>query len=1117
MASQRLGLATYFVPATGIDREVISTDIGRYLGNDARVKPGMHNVTPSAVSFIISHTDGAQNSKGEPIPGYFINSYRALTTDQLTSIKADSARWGAERTKIQTIGGLQGGDITYRSSLTRARQQQPSWDDTLQAAAPQAAAPQAAAPPEPHGVPLGYSLSQNYSYGAPVMHGLSRGPFQQPRSIFSPNNALYRDSREINQTYQPDNSVPQGSYNQPLLKPQGDQGQPAIPQQLSYLDSLPAPQEDQDKDYGYEDVFAVQQGQPPKPTSSRNSRYWDEHSDRDSDRRMDRHSFRFGQTQLFATVKELGNEAKPLAPAISQDTLGESVDSDVSPETLQSTLASGIIEDIKRLLDQHFSSVAKEDFVWLQELREHGYGTEEIAQLLANEQNDSPWIYFEPRHIPRGAITPDHHEASCVHMGGHEVGHRTGSSTATMDKKDYRLSWTSDNESLTYIEELCGIAGVVPNTRDLSKQVGSVKFVEEDDTLTASVSYHPDSKDEKDHKLPSHDDSSNILQALENLCSAIALAQRSGICCDSFTILQFSVISDHKVIELCRIKVRVVLDLYSEFLSFIANPRVEDWKGIFQGAALSSFTTTTFEGALDYYSLAVQFFSVGFSSYVKSHVGAMRPFFLDTSLSVIQLFGLQDKETQSPRLTASLHRLTCLDNMIQNPVLVFRQGQARKQKTQKSYNLLASPEDLVDTWGPGQFLTSSSMAGTHLSSILIGGGVIKPTSENNLVLHWSGDVEPRHNFSVRFSKTKKALIAGGAAVNMTCKSNRKEIWASFIGSLENLGTTADYWQFTEFQAGVAVMGQQFVGAQLQFNKTWTWHPGNSWKRQLLSLIADELPFNELDRPWGLQVSACTGVARRVPLRLLLADTMPTFARNLALPSGWTTLRQRGIIQALEQGGQVLKQWYDELCKLPNVQDLQILTTRLIKYILLVLRDTGIDRDHKTFIIACPQGYTTGQPISMYLPVPCENASLWAKILRDSENCATFACMTNLCLESEEHKCHQTNPWHCPSLDTAVQQVRLRKEPITISSQAWNLEIDSLYWIGVPESGLQARVMKSAKSPFPRLHISRSGIPEKTRARLGTMSRLFGPKMNRLREKQIEAWPAEDVLILSQSK
>ena len=42
MASARMG--TYFVPGAGIDREVITTDICRYLGPDALVKPGVYKV-----------------------------------------------------------------------------------------------------------------------------------------------------------------------------------------------------------------------------------------------------------------------------------------------------------------------------------------------------------------------------------------------------------------------------------------------------------------------------------------------------------------------------------------------------------------------------------------------------------------------------------------------------------------------------------------------------------------------------------------------------------------------------------------------------------------------------------------------------------------------------------------------------------------------------------------------------------------------------------------------------------------------------------------------------------------------------------------------------------------
>ena len=54
--------------------------------------------------------------------------------------------------------------------------------------------------------------------------------------------------------------------------------------------------------------------------------------------------------------------------AMPEEKLQEFVNSNVSPQTLQSNLASGRIEDAKRLLDRHFGSVAKGDFIWLQEL-----------------------------------------------------------------------------------------------------------------------------------------------------------------------------------------------------------------------------------------------------------------------------------------------------------------------------------------------------------------------------------------------------------------------------------------------------------------------------------------------------------------------------------------------------------------------------------------------------------------------------------------------------------------------------------------------------------------------------------------------------------------------------
>ncbi|OAA63344.1 transcription factor [Niveomyces insectorum RCEF 264] len=86
----------YFVPRDGIDREVITADICRYLGNDALVRPGTH-----------------PDDNGRIIQGYFITAYRNLTSAMIADLKNDSARWDAERRKHQS------GAVRYQDSHIR--------------------------------------------------------------------------------------------------------------------------------------------------------------------------------------------------------------------------------------------------------------------------------------------------------------------------------------------------------------------------------------------------------------------------------------------------------------------------------------------------------------------------------------------------------------------------------------------------------------------------------------------------------------------------------------------------------------------------------------------------------------------------------------------------------------------------------------------------------------------------------------------------------------------------------------------------------------------------------------------------------------------------------------
>ncbi|CAG8245170.1 unnamed protein product [Penicillium olsonii] len=79
----------YFIPGEGISREVIQADICRYLGNDALVRPGNHNGRP----------------------GFFIRAYRNLTSEMITDLKADSARWEADVSRRADLGYPRGSYI----------------------------------------------------------------------------------------------------------------------------------------------------------------------------------------------------------------------------------------------------------------------------------------------------------------------------------------------------------------------------------------------------------------------------------------------------------------------------------------------------------------------------------------------------------------------------------------------------------------------------------------------------------------------------------------------------------------------------------------------------------------------------------------------------------------------------------------------------------------------------------------------------------------------------------------------------------------------------------------------------------------------------------------------
>ena len=125
----------------------------------------------------------------------------------------------------------------------------------------------------------------------------------------------------------------------------------------------------------------------------------------------------------------------------------------------------GNVDELNDMLQENFSLIAKDEYSWLHELDEIGYTREEMAELLLEDKNDSPWIYFKQKEISETQITPVFHLPACVHQGGQSLSRSPGLIAAVPEDHTPALSWPAEEDDMKrVVAELCGFAGIVPNS-----------------------------------------------------------------------------------------------------------------------------------------------------------------------------------------------------------------------------------------------------------------------------------------------------------------------------------------------------------------------------------------------------------------------------------------------------------------------------------------------------------------------------------------------------------------------------------------------------------------------------------------------------------------------------
>jgi hypothetical protein len=458
----------------------------------------------------------------------------------------------------------------------------------------------------------------------------------------------------------------------------------------------------------------------------------------------------------FRTGEDYGLELKPskcLLQTEVTDNMGISASKKqrMATEKLGEVLKQGGFDEVWKLLENHFETAAIEDFSWLHELKEAGYNSKEMAELLYDKTNNSPWIFSERQPMSEyNEIDCDYHLPRCAHQESKVHSHYSIiTSSGQYDTGQTFIKSYLEQNALHYIvSELCGLAGIYPVSRDRQTWNGHVSFTDNDSV--SNITYQ---------LLTTTNESSSSLEVLKratkclkNFCCAVTKMQKAGICCDSFTVLQRVENSGKLCIEMSRIYFEPATKLLGILQDIQDAPIIPSLLLRCREASipiLNTFrqTTTLFglntgraivqqdvNEIVHICSLAVQFLSLGFMSYLQAHVGAVRPFFLDTAQRTIVLDGSRQVGVTGNhiRITAELQSLTCMGEMLQDSVMVFVMSNSEPfsqmaiaKDSPLKLDVIATPEDLMDTWGPGHFYIDSTInSSENIYAMSLGGGII---------------------------------------------------------------------------------------------------------------------------------------------------------------------------------------------------------------------------------------------------------------------------------------------------------------------------------------------------------------------------------------------------------
>ena len=621
-----------------------------------------------------------------------------------------------------------------------------------------------------------------------------------------------------------------------------------------------------------------------------------------------------------------------------------------------------------------------------------------------------------------------------------------------------------------------------------------------------------------------------LKDAMTRFCKAAAALQDHEYCCNVFTLLvsRSAPDSQFRGVDMVSIAFQTLED-FRQSLSALRPQTLGGFSRVWTRDltacstigerilsifVVSSKVSDTLHGpvqsqlSVDYHlhfcALATQLVGLGLVFYTQGHLGPLSCPSSSHDLTDFELLGTGDERLS---IKADLHELTCLGEMIGGSVFVFQVVLAMTASS-ASQTLPNAPVDfrgrgvdLVETWGPGLFISEAGAPyGCRLYAIEIGGGVIRPVRSGSTnhnptrpMFHWSSQYDSYNEMrTLQMFDAWDEIQIGAVKIRSACPLDPEKCRKMSQTFLCNLGTRKDYWELAERQ----VAFQTGYYTVIQVGNLYARKLGKTVKQQLVEQWSLLPNLRMLAVPWGLQISLCTGIAKRVSLRKLIEDSMFAHVDTLKYDQ-WHKILPNA--RAAFQGSICLKSWIEMLSS-----DEKICLIAIVSCILDLLQQTGVDRKAGYLSVLWPDASSSSYGVR----IPCNDENSWTRILQDSESCATFATVTFTCFEGPNHECRNmvAPKWQYRGglLSTAVCRDLTMERATADDSSQLQLEDGQRYWVG-KVSGDCWVVVRKVKDDDVCLIVRSNRFPK-------VLSQNFW-RSNVLRERPDVSFEAEDVLVL----